>query len=374
MKILYNIGSTAGAGGTDRVITSKANWLAGNGYDVVIVTTSQGGRPSFFELDPRVRCIDLGIDYQRWKRNPLRRHLLRPFKRIVHRKRLKEVLMRERPDITIMTGNDIGFDIKDGSKKISESHFARGFKLNQQTSNPIRSLINAYWTWQKMHYGRKYDAFVCLTEEDKEDWGPKMTNIRVIPNFIRHTDAPLASLQNKQAIAVGRLVNVKRFDRLIDAWALVHRSHPDWKLNIYGDGPLQKRLNEQIVERGLAQSVAICEPTKDIMKAYAESSLLISTSASEGLPMVMLEAIGCGLPVVTFGYKCGPRDLVEHGKSGFIVSEGDIKGLAEGIGRVIEDDRLRKSMGEAAYKKSLEFDQAVVMPKWVSLFDELCKR
>lgn len=371
---MYHTKSIANSGGTDRIITAKANWLARNGREVVVVTTNQGGLPPFFPTDPRIKCIDLGVDYYPCGKSLLGKLLVRPVIKLRHTIRLKKVLYQERPDIAIMTGDDIGIRTKDGSKKVSEFHFMRWYKLYDRGRNPFWRIIDTLSSIHKKHISKKYDAFICLTEEDRENWGYDMQNLRVIPNFIQHTHAPQSQLCNKQAIAVGRLVYIKRFDRLIAAWEHVCKAHPDWTLKIYGDGPLKEALNNLIAEKGLGNVVKLCEPTREIMKEYAESSVMVSTSACEGFHMGMLEAMSCGVPIVSFDYKCGPRTLIDDGRNGFIVPEGDTEGLAEKICRIIEDGELRKSMGEHSYKKSLEFDEEAVMQKWTALFDELCNR
>ena len=372
MKILYHIASIANSGGTEKIITAKANWLARNGHDVVIVTTGQGDRPPYFSIDSRIKCIDIRINYYSLGESLVGKLMFRPIAKLQHSRRIKSVLYQERPDIAIMVGFDIGIKTKDGSKKISECHFMRWYKLYKRGRNPLWQILGTISSIHKKYKSKQYEAFICLTEEDRENWGNDMTNIKVIPNFIERTCEPQALLQNKQAIAVGRLVGVKRFDRLIAAWEHVYNVHPNWTLKIYGDGPLKDSLNKLILDKGLENVVKLCEATKEIMKMYRESSVMVSTSASEGLPMVLLEAMSCGVPIVSFDYKCGPRTLIDDGENGFIVPEGDIKGLAEKICQLIEIDELRKSMGEKAYKKSLLFDKDVVMHKWETLFVELC--
>lgn len=374
MKILFNIPSVTGVGGLEKVTSAKANWLVDNGYEVVMVTINQGGMPPAFALDPRIKHIDLGVNYLYDSKSLLLKMTLRLFFKAEHRMRLKKVLFDEKPDITVMTGTDIGYDIKDGSKKISENHTARLYRIKASENNPLRRIVGKFLIWNKKRLSKKYDAFVCLTEEDKTDWGSDITNITAIPNSIKHTREPLASLQNRQAIAVGRLVYIKRFDRLIAAWEHVYKAHPDWTLKIYGDGPLKEPLNRLIAEKGLGNAVKICEPTKEIMSVYRKSSVMVSTSACEGFHMGMLEAMSCGLPIVSFDYKCGPRTLIDDGESGFIVPEDDTKGLADKICQVIEDDELRKSMGKKSYEKSLLFTEDAVMHRWEALFVELCEK
>lgn len=373
MKIVYTLPSTAKVGGLERIVLAKANWLANNGYEIIIVTINQNGQPPIYAIDSRIKCIDLGLNFLWDSKNILRKALSRPKMTREYKKRLQEILLQEQPDITIMTGNDVGYDIKEGSKKISEFHNARGYLFVGRNKSIIKYIVNLYLMWRKKYHSKKFDAFVCLTQEDKEDWGKDMKNIHVIPNFIKH-DYPLSSLQNKQAIAVGRLVQIKRFDLLISAWKYVYKVYPDWTLKIYGDGPLKEELQRIIVEKGLQDVVSLCGNTNEIMRKYAESSVIVSTSASEGFHMGLLEAMTCGVPVVSFDCKCGPKELVCNGESGFLVQHGNVKELAERIMQIIGDEELRKKMGRSAYKMSWRYDETVVMQKWENLFNEVCER
>lgn len=370
MKILYHINSFDKPGGLERITIAKANWLAAHGYDVVIVTINNRGKPAFYPIDPRIRCIILGVDLL-WDKSPLRKLLQRPARQRIYKRRLAEVLQQENPDIIITASVKIG---KKAGKTISEFHSCRWYRLKEKGNNPLWRIAVRYFDWRKKRDAKRYDAFVCLTEEDRKDWGSDMKNCRVIPNFIKHTRTELAPLQNKQAVAVGRLVRIKRFDRLIRAWEIVGKAHPDWRLKIYGNGPLKDELKALIAEKGLAEAVELCEATTEIMSVYKESSMIISTSAIEGFHMGMLEAMSCGVPAVSVGCKCGPKVLIDHGRTGFLVPEDDTEELAKRINQLIEDDQLRKSMGERAYEKSLLFDEDAVMQQWVSLFDELAAR
>ena len=87
--------------------------------------------------------------------------------------------------------------------------------------------------------------------------------------------------------------------------------------------------------------------------------------------MVLLEGMAYGLPVVAFACKCGPKDIITNGKEGFLIEEGNVSTLAEGIIKLICDEKLRKRMGEAAYLKSQSYSEEIIMKKWQELFNSL---
>lgn len=370
MNIVYFLEGTFNSGGIERIVTEKANWLASKGHSVTLVTTDQNGRPDFFPLKG-VRRIDFDLMYRCHSKNFIsdyfrRRALIKKEKELI------EDLVKElKPDYMISTfryENDILPGLKDKSKKIAEIHFSRYYRL-QRRRKGIYGFIDRILTRQDIQQAKKFDKFICLTEEDKKDWRG-LKNIEVIHNFIdKKTEEP-ARLDNKELIAVGRLTYQKGFDRLIKAWEIVNQNFPDWKLNIYGEGNLKRDLSELISSLGLEGKVTIHPPIKEIHQKYLNSSGLVMSSRYEGLPMVMLEAMEAGLPVITYDYKCGPKDIIKDGVNGFIVEEGNIKALANAICKVISSPDLRKEMGGNAFEMAKKYFKETIVTQWEELFSD----
>ena len=134
---------------------------------------------------------------------------------------------------------------------------------------------------------------------------------------------------------------------------------------------MKKELLAQITALKLEDSIKILPPTLNIGEEYYKNSLLVLSSHYEGLPMVLLEGMAYGLPVVAFACKCGPKDIITNGKEGFLIEEGNVSTLAEGIIKLICDEKLRKRMGEAAYLKSQSYSEEIIMKKWQELFNSL---
>ena len=376
MKIIYCIACTCHSGGMERVLTNKANYLARHGYEIVVVTTDQRGKQPFFPLEPSIRSIDLGINYDENNGKSFLNKLLHyPVKQALHKKRLKAVLMKERPDVTVsMFNNDAGFipGIKDGSAKLLEIHFSK-FKRLQYGRKGVWKLADWWRSKQDEKTVRKFDRFVVLTEEDKAYWG-NLPNIMVIPNAISGIPAGTALLANKRVIAVGRYTYQKGFERLVDAWHLLASRFPDWNLVIIGDGEERPLLEQRIRSYGLERQVTLTRPTQEIGKVYQEASILASSSRYEGLPMVLLEAQAFGLPIVAFQCKCGPKDIVSDGMNGYLVPEGDTAGMAQRLEILMKDEALRKRMGLKAKESALRFNEEVIMKKWMYTFQTLKER
>ena len=371
MKIVYCIQGTYNSGGMERVLANKANWLANRGYDITILTTEQKGRSPFYHYDNRVKHIDFGINY--WD-NTARSLLLKiPYyflNKWKHRRLLSRFLMREKADIVIsMFAHDMAHltKINDGSKKILEYHFTKQRMLQMKRSG-LRGLIDTVTFNKVNHLIREYDKFVVLTDSDKKNWGGATISI---PNAVTFTSCKTAHLKNKKVVAVGRLAHEKGFDRLIDVWELFYKSHPNWTLEIIGEGQLRHSLENTINTRKLQDSIVISGAISDIQGKYEESSVLLMTSRHEGLGMVLIEAQSCGVPVIAYDVPCGPAEIIHNGEDGFLIKDGDVEDFVAKLSHLATNEELRQKMGDAAYRNAQRYSEDAIMAKWESLFHEL---
>lgn len=376
MKILYCIASVHHPGGMERVLRNKLCWFARQGgYELAVITTDQQNLPPFYEFPPEVRMIDLNINYTADnERNPLVKILGYFRRRKLHRKRLETLLRQEKADIVVsLYPSESSFipRIQDGSKKVLELHYNRYFRL-QYNRHGLLGLADRFRSWQDRQIVKRFDRFVVLTQEDAGYWGA-MPNLAVIPNAALELPVVAANPANsRRVIAVGRLDYQKGFDRLLKAWALLPADlRQTWHLDIFGQGEWESMLKQQIETLGIADSAQIQPPTTHIFEEYAASSLLAMSSHYEGLPMVMIEAMGCGLPVVTFDYPCGPRDIIHNGENGVIVPEGDCPALAQALEALMRDDGLRACLGNEARKVTETYSEETVMAQWTQCFQKL---
>lgn len=376
MKIIYCTHSTYNPGGMERVLLNKVTYLSQlPGWEVAVVTTDQHQRPPFYPFPEKVRMTDLEINYSEdnekgaWKKIT---GYLR--KRKEHKRKLTALLLKEKPDIVVsLYPSESSFipDIKDGSKKVLELHYCKFFRL-QYGRKGLLGWIDKLRTRQDEQIVRRFDKFVVLTNEDREYWGD-LPNIEVIPNAAMHVSDAYSDVMNKRVIAVGRLDYQKGFDRLIQAWELVQHTgkFTDWKLDIYGQGEWQEMLQQMIDKAELQNTVCLNRPTKQIGEEYVKSDMLVMSSNYEGFPMVMIEAMACGLPVVSFDYKCGPKDIIQSGINGLLVPNGDIQALADAMMKVMEDEAYRKMLSLNARKVVDTYSEQAVMAQWIRLFTSI---
>ena len=375
MKIAYSLSVFSVPGGTERMISAQANWFAAHGYDVALILKNQEGKPLAFSLDERIKVVDLKVSEPISRRFPWHCAGLKAY-----RKKMAEHLMSAHYDIVLTTNisENIYFlpNIKDGSKKIIEFHASifldRMLSAQQRWTARLNAKLKERILVRNV---RKCSHVVAISKADFEEWNRLASNAVRIPNVITVEPSAISTCDNKEVIAAGRIDRLKGFEYLLDAWALVLQRHPDWHLSIYGGvytkSPYSKELADQVVRLHLPADT-FKGNTDNIAARYAESSIIVCSSRSESFSLVIVEAAACGVPAVSFDCPTGPRDIIEDGKTGFLVPKvGDVQGMAKALCRLIEDDALRKQMGAAAREASQRFSVDNVMHQWEQLFAEV---
>ena len=376
-KIVYCTPSLYMAGGVERVLTLKANYFAEvYGYDITIITTDGSENDCFFSLSPKVKVVNLNINFEEmWHHSFLKRLSLYIPKERLFKKKLTEELNRINPDITIsLLRREINFltDILDGSKKIGEIHINRAHYRNftPNRTNPVKALFAKYWMYGLVNKIRKLDRFVVLTEYDRQAW-QDISRVDVIPNPLPFYPDVKDGPRRKRVIAVGRYFDEKGYDLLLKAWALVVNRCDDWELAIYGDG--NKTYYERIASllNLDKRRCRLYDRIHDVQKEYLDSSLFVCTSRFEGFGMGIIEAMACGLPVVAFDCLWGPRSIISNGEDGVLVENGNVPKFAEAILSLIENPEKLQMMCNNAHKNVWRFNIEGIALKWKKLFDEV---
>lgn len=366
MKIAYCIHSLHVARGIERVISFKANGLSAiEGNEIYIITARLNGRPPAFTLDSRVRVIDLGVSDS----------LGMTYRR--YRKKLRRCLEAIKPDIAVSVGDNTVYALADtdfGGRRVCEYHFSFEKFHMKYGRVPFGKVYAEYRRNKLARAVSKLDAFVVLTESDCHDWSSLVPRTRFIynPPTITNTDI-LAGLESRTVIALGQLSPQKNYPDMLSAWARVYLKHPDWTLEIYGEGKLQSLLEKTVKKDFPDGGVILKGRTDDVKSALMGSSMLVLSSKYEGFPLVLLEAAVCGVPAVSYNCPKGPAEIIGDSECGILVPEGDIEALSEGICQLIENPEKRKRLGKAVADKCSRFNQEIIISQWQALWNELLK-
>jgi glycosyltransferase involved in cell wall biosynthesis len=158
---------------------------------------------------------------------------------------------------------------------------------------------------------------------------------------------------------------------LLQAWAEVEKQYPDWTLDIYGQG-------DQTCYRQLMMALGIDDhrchlngSVEDVLKVYQNSSIFVLSSRFEGFGIVLVEAMACGLPVVSFDCPAGPDEIITDGVDGLLVQSGDVQALAEKLMASMADENLRQRLAKQARQTAQRYDMTAVAGQWKKLFDQL---
>jgi glycosyltransferase involved in cell wall biosynthesis len=372
LRVIFNTDQYYLHGGIEKVMATKANYLAGlPNFKVYILTTEQKGNSACYPLDERIQKIDLSINYDRKRSYFSVANLSKIFKHFLAQRKILKAIA---PDIIISPNYNfdhywLPFLKSKKTSLIKEIHASGYLNPNQRkTANFINKL-----KWQLNDYILgKFSAVVVLNEDEKKY--QLNHNTIVIPNpTLKQKEK--AVLTNKKVMTAGRIAPVKGFNHLVEAWCLVNLKHPEWVLHIYGDeyADTKQRLEQQITAHKLEEVIVFKDTVSNLSEVMLDYSVYAMSSVTECFPMVLLEAMSVGLPVVSYDCPNGPRHIVSHNSDGLLVENQNPNALANGILNLIDNENMREKMGSNAKINSAKFATVFVMKKWTNLFHELNK-
>lgn len=350
MKIVFLGGNFDLSGGTERVATIIANELAEAGHEVVVASVYGGEKP-FFSLHQRIETKSL---FRQVGRTLFRAPLL------IYR--LRKLLKAEQADALIVVESMLalftipataGLDLK----HICWEHFNFNNDLGRKGRRIARQLAAKYC-----------DVIVTLTEKDKQYWKNGTTGSARIVSIPNPSPFPVQDVlpvsdKEKVVLTVGRLVPIKGYDLLLSAWALVVPDAPGWKLRIVGDGPEMQRLCAKARELGVEQSVEFAGATRNVEEHYRKAAIFCMSSRFEGFPMVLLEALSFGLPVVSFDCETGPAEVLE-GTGGRLAEASDVEDLAKNLLHFIKNPDALSEVQALSMCKAAGYQPGEVMNLW----------
>lgn len=366
LKLLYITNQICSAAGLERVLSIKASYLADVlNYEVHILTLNQASKPLFYTFSDKLILHDISV------KGSVIKYFYEYASRI--RTKVKEI----KPDIISvcddgLKGFFVPYIVKNKIPILYERHASKNIFINSDAPSLFQKLKIKILNFL-MHVGaRKFDAFVVLTKDNLNEW--HLNNLKVIPNPLSFYPGESALLTNKKVISVGNHGFQKGYDRLLRSWDIVLKTHPDWQLEIYGKINNALGYQELAEELGVHNNVTFFNPVKNIYDKYGDASIYTMSSRSEGFGMVLIEAMSCGLPCVSYNCPRGPKDIITHNEDGFLVENGDIQDFALKINTLIASKELRSDMGQKARLKAQSYLPEKVVPQWDQLFSNLLKK
>ncbi len=374
LTIVYILPSLADRGGQERIETDKMNALAATGrYDVCAICVWQRkDEANAFDLSPAVRQVRMGevcAQPRPFARAPLA-YVARWLRWQWRVKRRTDALLSEmHADVVVTAANYVPLSFCTfRGKRLVESH------ADIASLTGIRTMPRLA-RWLTCLIARRASAVVTLTLSDARQW-TAARRVEVIPNFTGLQPVAPCDYRSRRVVALGRLCEQKGFDLLVEAWKTVAEHHPDWCLDIYGEGVGHSALQRQIADGGLEAVVHLHPFTTDVAAAYATAAFYVMSSRYEGFGLVLIEAMRCGLPCVSYDCPSGPSEIITHGRDGLLVpyrglSQVErVSDLAAALCRMMDHEEQLPTMGLAARETAQRYTAENVIPMWERLFRE----
>ena len=367
MKIIFYTDQLYLHGGIEKMLSQKLNYFSEiKNYEVHLITFEQKNNNYCYNINNKVIKHDLSINYFREKSyfniNNLQKVPL-------HIKSLRKKLKEIEADIIIIANYSFDFYflpfISGNIKTIKEYHSSR-FNIDIKK----KTLKGKLFYYLDEFINSRYDKVIVLNKDEKKHFTTQ--NVEIIPNSIEIDNFNLTPTRNKTIISAGRMAPVKQFQHLIKAWNLISKSHPDWNVEIYGGGDkaLENELKELIKKMNIPR-ITIMGATNNLNEIMKNSSIYALMSLTECFPMVLLESLKNGLPIISYDCPYGPKNIITNGDDGLLVEPNNIKVFADKLSFLIMNTEKRVEMQDNALKNSKHFSEDIIMKKWINLFDKI---
>ena len=343
-------------GGVEQVTVSLSSALADH-YEVHLISLCQKGEIEY-SLDPRVR-------YSFLLKEELRLRQMRK----VCRPSLIEYFQKNKIEVAIIQGNYSGFiasaiRLKVKAKLVFCDH---GALMNQ-------------WAQKDIVMIRLVSALLChkvvaLTKQSRDDYSRKFhlptKRVECIYNWVEpdHCCSEAYDVSSRRILSAGRFGKEKGFDLLVKAYVPVARKHPDWHLDLYGDGEMRATVRKLIQENGMENNIHLMGMHRDLVRRYREYAMYVLPSYREGMPLVLLEAKANRLPIISFDIMTGPREIVRDGLDGVLVPPYDLDKMGEAISTLIEHPEQRTAMSEHSLENLDKFSKEKILEQWIALIE-----
>ncbi len=360
-----------GIGGSERVCVNLANeWV--KQHEVHIVVLNLENDVNTHLIDSRVSIHELGVSRLRYAALPMCRYI-RKYKpkfmfvfgmemAVILNKLKKFRLTDIKLIVRVLNNVNISLAKEDNVSPIVENYL----KKAQSQLSDMDMVIS-----QCKAMGRMLLKTGTVSEEKlRVIYNPVSKELIKRVDDKRLPDSDTGNIKRKRITYIGRVDPQKQPDQLIKAFSLIHRNIPDVRLRIVGSGHLMKQTREMVKELDLTDSVIFDDVRKDMENVYSDTDVVILCSQYEGMPNALIEAIGCGIPVVSYDCPIGPAEIIEDGVNGFLVEQDNIEMLAQKT-----ELALRQSWDTDIIKSTCEkFDPVKIAEQYEEVFEWIAQK
>lgn len=347
-KLIIYIG-TLQSGGAERVVSEISSMYADHFEDVTILHYYNA--PVFYHIDPRVRieCVE---------------KITGTINKIKNAIWLRKYVRKENPDVFL------SFLMPFNMMAIASLFFLNTKVVVCERQDPsdvktplMRSIRNFLY-----HFCSRIEV---QTSRGKDYFSNRIQNkITVIPNpnhiTLPERENALNSIKENRVAIVGRLIPLKNHKMLINAFSKAYKKHPEYRLDIYGDGEMYETLKEQIKTLGLENAINLCGRTDDVPAVLATARIFVLCSNVEGMPNALMEAVALGIPSIATNVS-GVSDIIKDGENGFIIPVGDENALADRLVQLMDSEQLQSKYSNASSVVLDKFDKQKIFNLWLKL-------
>ena len=354
-KITFFIYNMYTDGGTEKAVSLIANNLI-NDYEIEVVSLCKNKGETFYKLDENIKLTTI-LDEKVTR--------FRLYSPILYYK-IRKKFRNHKTDYFVSSNMNyipLTLFMRKKAKFIVWEHYSSAIITRK-----------SYGYWVRKLAAQLADKIVVLTDSDKEaninKFKTSSSKIESIYNPIEMVETEQQyDANSKKIISVGRLVNIKGFDMLIDVAKKVFDKHPDWEWHIYGEGELREELERKIEQNKLQTNLKLMGRTQRLLELYKEYSMFVLTSRYEGLGMVNIEAHCAHLPIVSFDCPFGPSEIIQDNINGYLIDCFDIEKMADKINFLIENSQKREEMSKNTMLDKEKFAMTSVIKKWKELLN-----
>lgn len=357
MKIVVYFNSLSPAGGIERVISKHIKFLSKQ-HQVILIT--KDSNKSFYPIPFEVRHEFLNIDIKLDMRYQLKRILQITTFFLETIIKLRKKINFHKPDIVYTASPLCLLEV-----------FLTGFKMNNiivTEHSSFRSYNSIYKLIARKLY-KNVGLLTVPTKDDSQLYLQEEIKNSYLPNPLSFFPSSPSTLNEKVVLNVGRFTDDKQHELLINLWSLSKVKNDGWKLHIIGKGENLEKMKTLIAELKLEESICILPPTKDIVSEYLSSSIFVLSSRAEGFGLVLAEAMASGVPCVAFNCPTGPKDIINDGKNGYLIDEGNHIDFVQKLDKLMKNEDLRMEFGKRSRIDIKRFNEIIIEKKLINLLE-----